>query len=180
MEILLVLSYNELCLPMPRSWAVYFETVIRGGQGAMPAAKKRYKAVINNRTYTIIGRESSQHMDMVTKLVNDQLKEIKGLSASINAEDGAILVAINAISDQLKKQEELLKLQKKNRELKEQAQKVNELSNRLKRIEAIEAEAKQVLEQTGRGDVEISNHLEAQQILNEHRKQEIKGRTPQE
>ena len=35
----------------------------------MPAAKKRYKAVINNQTYTIIGHESSQHMDMVTKLV---------------------------------------------------------------------------------------------------------------
>lgn len=145
----------------------------------MPAAKKRYKAVINNQTYTIIGRESSQHMDMVTKLVNDQLREIKGLSASINAEEAAILVAINAISDQLKKQEELLKLQKKNRELKEQAQKANELSNRIKRIEAIETEAKQVLEQTGRGDVEIHNHLEAQQILNEHRKQEIKGRVPQ-
>lgn len=146
----------------------------------MPATKKRYKAVINNRTYTIIGHESSQHMDMVTKLVNDQLKEIKGLSASINTEEAAILLAINAISDQLKKQEELLKLQKKNRELKAQAQKANELANRLKRIEAIETEAKQVLEQTGRGDVVIHNHLEAQQILNEHRKQEIKGRVPQD
>ena len=146
----------------------------------MPATKKRYKAVINNRTYTIIGHESSQHMDMVTKLVNDQLKEIKGLSASINTEEAAILLAINAISDQLKKQEELLKLQKKNRELKAQAQKANELANRLKRIEAIEIEAKQVLEQTGRGDVVIHNHLEAQQILNEHRKQEIKGRVPQD
>lgn len=146
----------------------------------MPAAKKRYKAVINNRTYTIIGHESSQHMEMVTKLVNDQLKEIKGLSASINTEEAAILLAINAISDQLKKQEELLKLQKKNRELKAQAQKANELANRLKRIEAIETEAKQVLEQTGRSDVVIHNHLEAQQILNEHRKQEIKGRVPQD
>lgn len=146
----------------------------------MPAAKKRYKAVINNQTYTIIGHESSQHMDMVTKLVNDQLREIKGLSASINTEEAAILLAINAISDQLKKQEELLKLQKKNRELKAQAQKANELANRLKRIEAIETEAKQVLEQTGRSDVVIHNHLEAQQILNEHRKQEIKGRVPQD
>ncbi|MEQ2878327.1 cell division protein ZapA [Enterococcus asini] len=146
----------------------------------MSAAKKRYKAVINNQTYTIIGHESSQHMDMVTKLVNDQLKEIKGLSASINTEEAAILLAINAISDQLKKQEELLKLQKKNRELKAQAQKANELANRLKRIEAIETEAKQVLEQTGRSDVVIHNHLEAQQILNEHRKQEIKGRVPQD
>ena len=44
----------------------------------MTEQKKRYKAVIANQSYTIIGRESKQHMDMVTKLVNDQLTEIMG------------------------------------------------------------------------------------------------------
>ena len=39
----------------------------------MPAAKND-KAVINNRTYTIIGHESSQHMEMVTKLVKRSAK----------------------------------------------------------------------------------------------------------
>lgn len=146
----------------------------------MPAEKKRYKAVIANQTYTIIGHETAAHMDMVIKLVNDQLKEIKSLSPAIDNEQAAILLAVNAISDQLKRQEELLKLQKKNRELRTQALKATELENRIKRIEAIEAEAKQVLEQSGRSDIVIHNHVEAQQILNQHRKQEIRGKVPQE
>ena len=79
----------------------------------MTEQKKRYKAVIANQSYTIIGRESKQHMDMVTKLVNDQLTEIMGLSSQVDKEQAAIL------------------------------------------------------------DVEIHNHVEAQQILNEQRKRKI-------
>lgn len=146
----------------------------------MATEKKRYKAVIANQTYTIIGRESNRHMDIVTKLVNEQLNEIKALSPQIDTEQAAILLAINAISDQLKKQEELLKLQKKQGELHKQAIKVTELENRIKRIEAIEAEARAVLDRTGRQDVEIHNHVEAQQILNEQRKRDIQEKATQE
>ena len=35
--------------------------------------KTRYKAIIADHTYTIIGQESKQHMDLVTKIVNEQL-----------------------------------------------------------------------------------------------------------
>ncbi|WP_122646504.1 cell division protein ZapA [Enterococcus mediterraneensis] len=146
----------------------------------MATEKKRYKAVIANQTYTIIGRESNRHMDIVTKLVNEQLNEIKALSPQIDTEQAAILLAINAISDQLKKQEELLKLQKKQGELHKQAIKATELENRIKRIEAIEAEARAVLDRTGRQDVEIHNHVEAQQILNEQRKRDIQEKATQE
>ena len=139
----------------------------------MTEQKKRYKAVIANQSYTIIGRESKQHMDMVTKLVNDQLTEIMGLSSQVDKEQAAILLAINAISDQLKKQEQVLSLHNKVEELRSQAIKATELENRIKRIEAIESEARQVLDETGRGDVEIHNHVEAQQILNEQRKRKI-------
>ena len=139
----------------------------------MTEQKKRYKAVIANQSYTIIGRESKQHMDMVTKLVNDQLTEIMGLSSQVDKEQAAILLAINAISDQLKKQEQVLSLQNKVEELRSQAIKATELENRIKRIEAIESEARQVFDETGRGDVEIHNHVEAQQILNEQRKRKI-------
>lgn len=104
----------------------------------MTEQKKRYKAVIANQSYTIIGRESKQHMDMVTKLVNDQLTEIMGLSSQVDKEQAAILLAINAISDQLKKQEQVLSLQNKVEELRSQAIKATELENRIKRIEAIE------------------------------------------
>lgn len=104
-------------------------------------------------------------MDRVTRLVNEQLQEIRQMAPQTSQEEAAILLAVNAISDQLKKQEELLTIREKMIGLKEQALKSIELENRLKRIEAIEIEAKEVLERTGRGDVEIRNHMEAQQIL---------------
>ncbi len=143
----------------------------------MTEQKKRYKAVIANQSYTIIGRESKEHMDMVTRLVNDQLLEIMQLSPQTDQEQASILLAINAVSDQLKKQEQLLVLQKKVDELRGQAIKATELENRIKRIEAIESEARKVLDETGRSDVEIHNHVEAQQILNEQRKRKIQGKT---
>lgn len=143
----------------------------------MTEQKKRYKAVIANQSYTIIGRESKEHMDMVTRLVNDQLLEIMQLSPQTDQEQASILLAINAVSDQLKKQEQLLVLQKKVDELQGQAIKATELENRIKRIEAIESEARKVLDETGRSDVEIHNHVEAQQILNEQRKRKIQEKT---
>lgn len=143
----------------------------------MAKAKIRYKAVIANQSYTIIGQETSQHMDRVTRLVNEQLQVIRQMAPQTNQEEAAILLAVNAISDQLKKQEELLTIREKMIGLKEQALKSIELENRLKRIEAIEIEAKEVLERTGRGDVEIRNHMEAQQILNEERKRTIQNKT---
>ncbi|HRL51888.1 cell division protein ZapA [Enterococcus aquimarinus] len=143
----------------------------------MAKAKIRYKAVIANQSYTIIGQETSQHMDRVTRLVNEQLQEIRQMAPQTSQEEAAILLAVNAISDQLKKQEELLTIREKMIGLKEQALKSIELENRLKRIEAIEIEAKEVLERTGRGDVEIRNHMEAQQILNEERKRTIQNKT---
>ncbi|MGF2089271.1 cell division protein ZapA [Enterococcus casseliflavus] len=143
----------------------------------MTEQKKRYKAVIANQSYTIIGCESKEHMDMVTRLVNDQLLEIMQLSPQTDQEQASILLAINAVSDQLKKQEQLLVLQKKVDELRGQAIKATELENRIKRIEAIESEARKVLDETGRSDVEIHNHVEAQQILNEQRKRKIQEKT---
>jgi cell division protein ZapA len=136
-------------------------------------AKTRYKAVIANQSYTIIGHESADHMKKVTQLVNVQLQEIRQLAPQTTTEEAAILLAINAVSDQLLKQKELLRLKKENEELKKLEIKALELENRLKRIDALEKEAKEALEKSGRTDVEITNHLEAQQILNEERKKSI-------
>lgn len=52
--------------------------------------------------------------------------------------------------------------------------KFTELENRVKRIEAIENEAREVLKENGQADHTIKNHVEAQQILNEKRKGQIK------
>lgn len=145
----------------------------------MPSSKTRYKANIDGQAYTIIGYESKEHMDLVVRLVNEQLNEIKSLSTQIDNEQTAILVCVNAISDQLKKQSKILKLEKENQELRQKTIKLVELENRIKRIEAIEKEAKEVLEKNGKIDVEIHSHVQAQQILNEERKRSIQEKSSQ-
>ncbi|AZP93339.1 cell division protein ZapA [Enterococcus mundtii] len=142
----------------------------------MAHEKTRYKAVIADQTYTIIGQESKQHMDMVTKLINEQLAELKELSPQLGNEQAAILLAVNAFSDQLKRQEKNLNLIKEVTELKQKMVRFTEMENRIKRIEAIENEARAVLKENG-SDHEIKNHVEAQQILNEKRKGQIKQRS---
>ena len=139
-------------------------------------AQNRYKAIVAGQTYTIIGQESKQHMDMVTALVNEQLNEIMSLSPGITQEKATMLLAINAVSDQLKKQEALMKLEKQQNTLEGQAAHNLELENRIKKIEAIEAEAKEIMRKHGKENVPIRNHVEAQQIVNENRKREIQKR----
>lgn len=143
----------------------------------MAHEKTRYKAVIANQTYTIIGRETKHHMDIVTKLINEQLAELKQLSPQMDNEQAAILMAVNALSDQLKKQERILELEEETAELKKKMIKFTELENRVKRIEAIENEAREVLKENGQVDHTIKNHVEAQQILNEKRKGQIKQKS---
>lgn len=145
----------------------------------MSSPKTRYKANIDGQTYTIIGHESKEHMDLVVRLVNEQLNEIKSLSPQIDNEQAAILVSVNAISDQLKKQANIMELEKENQELHQKTIKLVELENRIKRIEAIEKEAKEVLEKNGQTEVEIQNHVQAQQILNEERKRSIQEKSSQ-
>ncbi|BBM18741.1 MULTISPECIES: cell division protein ZapA [Enterococcus] len=139
-------------------------------------AQNRYKAIVAGQTYTIIGQESKQHMDMVTALVNEQLNEIMSLSPGITQEKAAMLLAINAVSDQLKRQEALMQLEKQQFTLDGQAAHNLELENRIKKIEAIEAEAKEIMRKNGKENVPIRNHVEAQQIVNENRKREIQKR----
>lgn len=143
----------------------------------MAHEKIRYKAVIADQTYTIIGRETKHHMDIVTNLINEQLAELKELSPQIDNEQAAILMAVNALSDQLKKQEKNLELEKEVANLKKKMIKFTEMENRIKRIEAIENEAREVLKENGQPDREIKNHMEAQQILNEKRKGQIKQKS---
>lgn len=146
----------------------------------MVKEKTRYKAVIADHSYTIIGQESKQHMDLVTKIVNEQLAEIKHISPQTDDEQASVLLAINAISDQLKKQEKVTNLEQEVAELKKRTIRLAELENRIKRIEAIEDEARDVLKKNGREDVAIHNHMEAQQILNENRKQQIQSKSTQD
>ncbi|BDP50710.1 cell division protein ZapA [Enterococcus faecium] len=143
----------------------------------MAHEKTRYKAVIANQTYTIIGRETKHHMDIVTKLFIRTALYFGWISSQMDNEQAAILMAVNALSDQLKKQERILELEEETAELKKKMIKFTELENRVKRIEAIENEAREVLKENGQADHTIKNHVEAQQILNEKRKGQIKQKS---
>lgn len=68
-------------------------------------ARRRFKAEINGHTYTIVGNRSEAHMRAVTKLMNEQLNQLKQLAPTMSEEEAAVLMAFNAISDQLEKAE---------------------------------------------------------------------------
>ncbi|SJZ41504.1 cell division protein ZapA [Pilibacter termitis] len=134
--------------------------------------KTRYKTEIAGNTYTIIGNETKTHMDMVSQLVNEQMKEIKELAKGTTNEQAAILTALNAMSDQLKKQEQLLSLKKELEEIRPLANRTRELEEKFSRIEEMENQAKQSLKD-GESRSETPTHVEAQQILNETAKRKI-------
>ncbi|VDG19221.1 cell division protein ZapA [Lactiplantibacillus mudanjiangensis] len=77
----------------------------------MAASKRRFKAEIDGHDYTIIGSASDRHMQTVTNMMNEQIATLKKLSPDLTSEQIAILLAFNAISDQVDKQAELLKMQ---------------------------------------------------------------------
>lgn len=139
----------------------------------MEQTKNRYKMKIGQQTYTIIGPESKTHMAMVNDLVNEQLEDIMRLAPQTTDEQAAILLAINAVSDQLKKQERILTLEKQCKELEERTAHLQEVEARLQKIESVEKKAKQALKQNG-NEKEPENHIEAQQILNQEVKKQIK------
>ncbi|QMU07890.1 cell division protein ZapA [Levilactobacillus suantsaii] len=62
----------------------------------------RFKAVIAGKPYTIVGQATDDHMRAVTTLLNEQFDQLKKVSPDISKEDAAVLMAFNAISDQLK------------------------------------------------------------------------------
>lgn len=67
------------------------------------ASRRRYKAVIDGKTYTIVGNRSEAHMRAVTSLMNQQLAQLNKMAPDMSKEEAAILLAFNAISDQLEK-----------------------------------------------------------------------------
>ncbi len=70
--------------------------------------KRRYRATIQNKEYTIVGSKSDEHMDVVIDSLNEQIDQLKALSEKMTTEEAAILVAINAISEKVDMQEELI------------------------------------------------------------------------
>lgn len=73
--------------------------------------KRRTKVNINERDYTIVGNKSTAHVKLVADTVNKQLDEIKAMSSTLSKEEQAILIAVNAVSDQIKLHEKMIELE---------------------------------------------------------------------
>lgn len=150
----------------------------------MTQTKNRYKAKIGNKTFIIIGLENKVHMDIVTELANKQLSEIRDISPETSLENASILLAINALSDQLKKEENMLKnevameqLKLEVEELKNKTQRLDEVEKRLDHYVSLENEAKQLLVNGGATEDELASDLspnEAQKIMNKKVQEKIK------
>lgn len=75
--------------------------------------KKRVKVVINEKEYTIIGTKSAAHIKLVAKTINEQLEKLDELSNDLSREEQAILMAVNAVSDQINSHKQMIQLENK-------------------------------------------------------------------
>lgn len=73
--------------------------------------KRRTKVEINEKEYTIVGDKSSAHVNLVVDTINKQIEELTSLSSNLSKEEQAILMAVNAISDQITTQQKMIKLE---------------------------------------------------------------------
>lgn len=88
--------------------------------------KRRFKAIIAGKEYTIVGHRSAQHLSTVTEIVNLQLEQLGDIAPDLSVADRSILMAVNAISDQLLKEQEIADLEK---ELKGSTNRKNNLNS---------------------------------------------------
>lgn len=79
----------------------------------MASEKRRSKVVINEVEYTIVGDKSAAHIELVAETINNQIEELNSLSTSLSKEEQAILMAVNAVSDQIDSHKKMLALEEK-------------------------------------------------------------------
>ncbi|GEL67817.1 cell division protein ZapA [Marinilactibacillus psychrotolerans] len=85
----------------------------------MPEKKRRFKAKIAGETYTIVGPRSEKHMHVVAQTVDEQMTQLQQMTKGLDSEKRAMLMAINAVSDQLEMKKKVIKLEERIKELEE-------------------------------------------------------------
>ena len=66
---------------------------------------------IDGRDYTIIGSQPLQHIEAVVDIVNSQLNQLKSLDPRLSVADRSLLMAVNAVSDQVQKEKKIMDLE---------------------------------------------------------------------
>lgn len=82
------------------------------------SSKKKFKVTINQKPYTIVGDKSDAHMNAVVEIVNRQLNQLNDIAPELSVSDRSILMAVNAISDQLVKEQKIIELEEEIKSLK--------------------------------------------------------------
>lgn len=75
--------------------------------------KRRFKATIAGKDYTIVGNRSATHLNTVVDLVNRQIEQLAELAPTLSVADRCVLMSVNAISDQLVKEQTIVDLEQK-------------------------------------------------------------------
>lgn len=79
-----------------------------------------FDAKIANKHYTIKGNKSPDHMSAVVDLVNQQLEQLSQIDPALSIMDRSLLMAVNAVSDQLTQEAKIIELEQEIKRLKEQ------------------------------------------------------------
>lgn len=74
------------------------------------AERNKVTVTINKRTYTIVGKESKEHVELIAKLVNEKMQEIYGANKHLDSTMLAVLTAINTMNEYVKLKEEFEEL----------------------------------------------------------------------
>ncbi|GAB3064898.1 cell division protein ZapA [Virgibacillus ainsalahensis] len=72
--------------------------------------KKRITVDIHNKSYTIVGKESGNHVRLVANLVDQKMNEIYEMNSHLDTTKLAVLTAVNTMNDYLKLKEDYAKL----------------------------------------------------------------------
>ena len=75
--------------------------------------KHRFQARIAGQTYTILSSQTDEHLQAVVDLANTQLQQLLALDPDLSVHDRAILMAVNALSDQLLKERRMMEMEEK-------------------------------------------------------------------
>lgn len=87
------------------------------GDSVMPDKKTTKTTVhIHKKSYTIVGKESKEHIEYVAQLVDEKMNEIYEANRNLDVSRLAVLTAINTMNDYIKLRndyDELLQLLEK-------------------------------------------------------------------
>lgn len=73
--------------------------------------KNKITVDIYGQQYTIVGAESSGHIQLVASMVDDKMREISYKNAHLDTSKLAVLTAVNAMHDYLKLKDQIDQLE---------------------------------------------------------------------